>query len=417
MLAGLAAVLLVIVIGAEVATRVTRAKQLDSRISALERLVTSNVTYNKALFEGYAGQEEEAAAHFATFARTRAVHRPFIEFRRVPDFHESGINLNGLSYRGPEFSIEKPPNTFRILVYGGSFVWGTGALRDDETLPAHLEKLLSAGQPGPMRYEVINCGETGYNSTQEVIFLIIEGVFLKPDLVIFVDGVNDSCMGYTDLPAGYPKTFDRFNELLTKSLKGRERELFTVDDELEYLKRVRSTLWSSGSSELLRQLRVRMGEAEEARPIDEWQGSLRAEEFAIRHLYNLRTLRGAANEYGFSILTAIQPIPMFHKPMHPDELEAIEALSKYPNHYGMVDWWKRHYLEYTDRVLADAQVQRIPMVDLRRVFEGNASPIYIDDIHVTGEGYRIVAEALHRILLEQKILDFRPSGQSGSDGE
>ncbi len=384
--------------------RLARGRELDSRISALERLVTTNVTYNKALFSGYDGRGEEAAAHFAAFARTPSIYRPYIEYRRIPNMREAGIGTNSLSYRGPEFEIEKPDGTFRILVYGGSFVWGTGALRDDETIPAHLERQINDANQGPTRYEVINYGETGYQSTQELIFLIIEGLFLKPDLVIFIDGVNDSMAGHTQLPAGYPETFDRFNELLTGAVRARHRDVFTVDDELDYLKRVRSTLWSAGSSELLRRLHARGITAPAEGPIDAEHSALRAEEFSLRHAYNLRTLKAVAREYGFSFIAAIQPIPMFHKPLHADETQAIESLMKYPNHFQMVDWWRRHYPDYTDRVISTCREQGIPMVDLRRIFEGNAAPLYIDDIHLTGEGYRIVASAIYDALMAHNLL-------------
>ena len=398
-------VLVGLALSAELSVRFLRGRELDQRISALERLVTTNVTYNKALFSGYEGRGEEAAAHFAAFARTPSIFRPYIEYRRIPNMREAGIQTNSLSYRGPEFAIEKPPETFRILVYGGSFVWGTGALRDDETIPAHLERRINAAKQGPMRYEVINCGETGYQTTQELIFLIIEGLFLKPDLVIFIDGVNDSMAGHTQLPAGYPEIFDRFNELLTGAVRARHREVFTIDDELEYLKRVRSTLWTAGSSEILRRLYLLNAATPADVPIDNERSAMRAEEFALRHTWNLRTLKAVAREYGFSFITAIQPIPMFHKPLHPDETQAIESLMKYPNHYQMVDWWRKHYLDYTDKVISACRDQNIPIVDLRRVFEGNASPIYIDDIHVTGEGYRIIAEAIFEALNAGRMLD------------
>lgn len=391
-------------VGAEVAFRCIRGRQLDARISALERLVTSNVRYNRALFEGYAGRNEEAKAHFDADRHTRAIHRPFIEYRRPPNYRKNGISTNSLSYRGPEFSIEKPPGVFRILMYGGSFVWGTGALRDEETIPAHLERLLNRSPPPGRRYEVINCGETGYQTTQEIVFLAIEGVYLQPDLVIFLDGVNDSCMGHSNLPAGYPKTFDRFNELLTGAARAHDDKMFTLDDELEYLKRIRATLWSAGSSEILKQLNEQVTKPEGERRLNEAQSALRVEEFALRHSQNLRIAKALSREYGFSLVAAIQPIPLFYKPLHPQEKEAIEAVRKSRLYFDMEDWWSRHYLAYTDRVIAEAGRQGIAMVDLRRMFERNTAPLYIDNMHLTGDGYLVVAESLHRSMAASGLL-------------
>lgn len=402
--AAVGAVLLMLAVGAEVALRYFRGRQLDERISALERLVTSNVRYNRTLFAGYAGREEEAQAHFDADRNTRAIHRPFIEYRRPPNYHKSGINTNSLSYRGPEFSVTKPKGVFRILLYGGSFVWGTGALRDEETISGHLERMLNADPSTGLRYEVINCGETGFQTTQEIVFLTIEGVYLQPDLVIFLDGVNDSSMGHSNLPAGYPKTFDRFNELLTGAARAYDDKMFTLDNELQYLKKIRSTLWSGRSSQIWKLLDEKVSLPEGEQRLDDAQSALRVEEFALRHSQNLRIAKALSKEYGFSLVAAIQPIPMFYKPLHAHEQQAIEAVKKSRLYFDMEDWWSKHYLNYTDRVITEAGQQDIRMVDLRRIFEGNAAPLYTDNVHMTGDGYRVVAESMRKYLVESGLL-------------
>lgn len=392
---------------AEFGYRYFRGRQIDERISTLERLVTSNVRYNRALFEGYAGREAEAKASFDADRNTRAIYRPFIEYRRPPNYHQSGINTNSLSYRGPEFSVEKPGEVYRILVYGGSFVWGTGALRDDETISGHLQRMLNANAPGPFNYEVINCGETGFQTTQEIIFLIIEGIYLQPDLVLFIDGANDSGLGYSNLPAGYPKTFDRFNELLTGAARAHDPKMFTLESELDYLKEIRSTLWTSRSSEILKKLRSQMDAPEGERRLDETLSRLRCEEFVLRHSQNLRIARALSREYSFNLVGAVQPIPMFYKPLHPQEREAIEAARKSRIYLDMEDWWRKHYLEYADGVMEAAGRHGIEMIDLRRTFEGNSAPLYIDNMHLTGEGYKLIAEKIMDDLIKSGLLKQR----------
>ena len=56
-------------------------------------------------------------------------------------------SINSLGFRDRrEYSLEKPPNTFRILVLGDSVTFGHGTL-DDTTYPYLLEQQLRAGRP------------------------------------------------------------------------------------------------------------------------------------------------------------------------------------------------------------------------------------------------------------------------------
>jgi hypothetical protein len=43
---------------------------------------------------------------------------------------------------------------------------------------------------------------------QEAVFVLVEGACLSPDMVVFLDGANDSAKAYQKLPAGYPILFD-----------------------------------------------------------------------------------------------------------------------------------------------------------------------------------------------------------------
>lgn len=119
------------------------------------------------------------------------------------------INAQGVIDNGhPVDLLEKKPETFRIVVFGGSTVAGTGASSNAGTIPAFLErKLRSAGIPA----EVINAGTDGYTSLQQLMYFAADMVHHQPDLVIFYDGVNDftnpvQAGGYID---EYRRTFHK----------------------------------------------------------------------------------------------------------------------------------------------------------------------------------------------------------------
>ena len=101
-------------------------------------------------------------------------------------------------------------NGLTIFFFGGSTMWGTGA-RDNFTIPSIFAKQLAKRG---INAQIINFGETGYVSTQEMILLIRE--LQKgniPDGVIFYDGVNDTYSAYQQARAGLPHNeFNRVKE-------------------------------------------------------------------------------------------------------------------------------------------------------------------------------------------------------------
>lgn len=71
-----------------------------------------------------------------------------------------------------------------VHIFGGSTVWGTGG-RDAETVPSQLARLF------PDR-NFVNWGESGYTAHQSLETLMnLYAMGERPDVVVFVDGVND----------------------------------------------------------------------------------------------------------------------------------------------------------------------------------------------------------------------------------
>jgi len=96
------------------------------------------------------------------------------------------INEHGL--RGPSTPLVPPPGVHRVLVLGGSTVFGEG-LEEFESLPGRLEELLNAS--GDERFEVLNAGVEGYNTTAELAFLRQRGLALQPRTVVLAFSLDD----------------------------------------------------------------------------------------------------------------------------------------------------------------------------------------------------------------------------------
>ena len=72
------------------------------------------------------------------YHKIKLVHNSYWQI--YPDQHYEHVNINSFGFRGPEISMEKPADTFRIFVVGGSTTFGSAATCDDNTVPGYLQK-------------------------------------------------------------------------------------------------------------------------------------------------------------------------------------------------------------------------------------------------------------------------------------
>jgi len=103
------------------------------------------------------------------------------------------VKINSDGFRDHEYSIEKPNNTFRIIVLGDSIAFGWG-LNISDTWLKQLERKLN-NIDSDIHFEVLNFGVPGYNTLQEVEMFKEKGIKYKPDLIIVQFLHNDIMNG------------------------------------------------------------------------------------------------------------------------------------------------------------------------------------------------------------------------------
>jgi len=79
------------------------------------------------------------------------------------------ICTNSRGFRDYEHSVEKPENSYRIIILGDSYTFGWG-VELGETVPKQLEHMLNENSSGT-RYEVLNFGFPGIGLTEELYLL------------------------------------------------------------------------------------------------------------------------------------------------------------------------------------------------------------------------------------------------------
>lgn len=107
--------------------------------------------------------------------------------------NDSGLEHNSQGYRGKPLRQARTPGVARILCLGGSTTYGWGTWDNDQTFPAHLERLLNANPPAPYtRVEVLNAGIPWGTTAEMLTHYHFKFHFYNPDVVILNPGGNDA---------------------------------------------------------------------------------------------------------------------------------------------------------------------------------------------------------------------------------
>jgi len=273
----------------------------------------------------------------------------------------------------------------RVFTFGGSAMWGIGA-RDDETIASWLQKLLDARHAC---VEVINMGQDGYVSTQEVLLLAEQ---LRrgntPDLVIFYDGYNDVLTAEYNNAAGFTYNEDARRREFNLSVS--RRQLLTTG-----LKRL---LLDTGIAEMARRMIVGLAPG----VYSEVQGRLvaigaakvqttrAASDDKLQHsvvdayLLNKEFADAMATRFGFQTLTYWQPSVLDKNKLTPYERVVVQS-TYLPGEIAFASALERRMR---------AAGARAGIHNLSGLFHDCRQPYFIDDVHVTGEANRVIAEAM-----------------------
>lgn len=141
-----------------------------------EKIIKENKLWQNELFSRFSGVQQRD---------------PLLLWKFRPNVHKSIFQTNSEGLLGPEISISKPANTYRILLLGDSAPVGLGLHSRQDAFGEQLIDIL--GQRNPeKRYELVNAAVSGYTSLQGLTYLKNYGLKYSPDLIIVYFGNNDA---------------------------------------------------------------------------------------------------------------------------------------------------------------------------------------------------------------------------------
>lgn len=314
--------------------------------------------------------------HFREDERAEAEWQSYVYFRHKPLNGET-ITVDAQGRRAtwnPERTAAGDSSTkpVKIWVLGGSSAWGMGA-RDAFTIPSLLSKILNARGHD---VKVTNLAEVGYVSTQELIALEIalrEGEV--PDIVIFLDGVNDVLAAVQNGVAGWPQNEEnRRREFASHRSAGRL-----------IIAALRSFLQDSAILRLVNGARARLpGGRAPREPTGPWMSDhaarMRLAEAIVQaYMENLRLCRAVGRDYGFQTRHYWQPTVFAKGSRHAIEEEKTAE-------YAFLEPW---FSEVGRLIGAQEQI-----VDLTHIFAEERGLVFWDFCHTTERGNRRLAEAI-----------------------
>jgi len=141
-----------------------------------EKLIKENKLWQQELFSRFLGVQERD---------------PLLLWKFRPNIHKGIFQTNSDGLLGPEISIPKPANTYRILLLGDSAPVGLGLHNREEAFGEQLIEILNQKNPDK-KFELINAAVSGYTSLQGLTYLKNYGLKYSPDLIIVYFGNNDA---------------------------------------------------------------------------------------------------------------------------------------------------------------------------------------------------------------------------------
>ncbi len=310
------------------------------------------------------------ADYWRELSRYRMRYRPYVGWRGA-SLESTTINIDeqGLR-RTPEAGCT--PQAYTVFMFGGSTLWGDGA-PDWGTIPAYLQQSLQAVGEDPVC--VVNFGEVGFVSTQNLIRLITQlQVGHVPDLVIFYDGANEVYAAYQSGQAGshinlqsITEKFERREHPLLTFLKG--KALFKLAQGL-VAKQKPTTYQTMGLP----------------------SGDL-AETVVQIYLKNYEMVAVLAQHYGFDYVFFWQPaLVSGQKPLTVEEQAIKDAMEP-----ALVLLFETTYQRLEHAVAAHLRLH-----DLSHVLDEQTVQIWFDPVHITPEGNALVAQAMLGVLARQR---------------
>jgi len=351
----------------------------EGRVKVAPRLaerrfgVAKQILFSVIIVGGLLLAAEGSIRIWALFFRTsyerynaRAGRLELVPNLRYTNSRGQEFRINSKGFVGPEFDDWPRPGVYRIIALGDSCTFATGFWQIG--YPSMLERLLNSGVPS-RRFEVINAGIEGYNSTFALDRIRDELLRFRPHLMIIYIGWND-LMKTDPANASRVDEYPWLAELLDRSylIKAYKKLLFVN----------------------LRPLVLRPSTAADPGDAHAFDRFVPA-----RYRSNLEEMIRLVRRHDVKVL--LVTLPTVVRPgMTGEELRRANVLFPYfAGAYG-VSRLLSLYRTYNRTIVEVGGREGVEVVDLAAAFEPikERTPYFWDTMHPSEKGHALIAETL-----------------------
>ncbi len=292
---------------------------------------------------------------------------PALVFHNFPNQRTAQFSIDSRGFRRTRPDSHERSFDQLVFLTGGSTAFGTGLPRDEDTLAANLERVL----PGT---KVVNAAVIGHQSGQELIRFVTDGIQLEPKVVLSVSGYND-CLGNINDPRhqldlGYTG-MDQIDNRLRVAYKVTEQS---------FILRAYRALTKVLLLETVRRF-VPRSSIENDSLADKSFTIFPPTDVAKVFAQNMLKIDKVASAVDARFISVLQP-EIF--------LDSQGNQVENPEH--------DYYKECRDAIKVELKRSGVEVVDINELQIGLRREHYLDNVHLTGEGYRLLATFLAKHL-------------------
>ena len=298
-------------------------------------------------------------------------HVPLTE--HIPNQHTSTFNINNYGFRGPDISLEKNDEIYRIFIVGSSTTRGSGSTDDSTTIPGFLQNYLEK-ENFPIKIEVINAGMNAYFSLWETELIEKKLLKFKPDMIIAYSGFADLD---TSLEYHHGKKYQI--SLIDKAVE-KTHEIIPEIQSLQVLRKIQADFRKDTQ---IQEINSNVNNQEHIKSVETQE---KAQLWKQRWMDNCEL--GSKNN--FDTLIFLQPIIGSGNKL----LSEIENIAYEKN--------TKHYVKEYEKfalMINDLNNSCSGAMDLRNIFDEYSHTIQYDGIHTTDEGNKKIAEEMYKLVL------------------
>lgn len=299
----------------------------------------------------------------------KQTYEPWVEFRTM-DIETPLTNVKGLirSTPHPEFSLEKSKRQ-SVYFFGGSTMQGVH-VGDEHTIPSQLTKLAAIN-----RHEIksINFGQPYFYLKQEAILfqsLILDGK--KPNIAIFLDGLNDFLQPNSSYQ-GEPFFTPAMKWMLEQPYYGGKARIILETNFYKIISKSQKSLkFSDAVPENIMYLNY--STPQEIDPKELYKP------LAKNYINYVKVTTLLCKSLDIKCYFFLQPTPFLHYDRSHDIIAAPENKPIFNKGYNLI----KQELSRLDN-----------FTSLDKVFESPSSPPYVDAVHYSPYGNKVIAEYIY----------------------